>query len=449
MMRKNNVFCLLTIFLLSVSVGVAQEPPAKKSGTSSEAKSSTESKKPRISSAATAEEAQQKQQAKSPEQADPKKTLPPTEAKPVKKDEEIVAATIDGEPVMLSEARKAFEEAISQQSRAVAVPENIKEQMWAGNRDQIVKATVNSHILNKEAKTAGIEVTDEYAQAEFNKRLEFHLKRTAQSREQFGEQIQRSTGSTLEEFIKNQVSSETYRLGLLHALYLEHKYPDDFKVTDEEVEKRYQENLVTIWAKDAKVRASHILIKCEENVTEEQEAEARKQAEDLFKLVKAPDADFAAIAKEHSGCPSAAQGGDLNWFGRGRMVPAFEETAFAMNKGDISNVIRTQFGFHIIKLTDKQDAHTIALDEVKDLIANDIRLSKIKEQFNQKVEQITSKYTIEFAELPAITPLTPSTPQASPRIVPVPKEVKTEKVEPKKVEQPINPPKPDPNKPAK
>ena len=87
------------------------------------------------------------------------------------------------------------------------------------------------------------------------------------------------------------------------------------------------------------VKASHILVKTE--------TEAKKILEELKK-----GASFAKLAQQKSECPSKKRGGDLGWFGRGKMVPEFEKAAFSLKKGELSNVVKTQFGFHIIKVED-------------------------------------------------------------------------------------------------
>jgi len=91
-----------------------------------------------------------------------------------------------------------------------------------------------------------------------------------------------------------------------------------------------------------KVRASHILVKTEE------------EAKDLYEKIQ-NGADFAELAMEHSLCPSKRDGGDLRFFGRGMMVKPFEDAAFDMEVGQVSEPVQTQFGWHLIKLTDKKD----------------------------------------------------------------------------------------------
>lgn len=89
------------------------------------------------------------------------------------------------------------------------------------------------------------------------------------------------------------------------------------------------------------LRASHILVKSHE------------LAEELYKRLKQGQ-NFQALAREHSTCPSKSKGGDLGWFGEGAMVPAFEQACKKMSTGSISRPVRTQFGFHIIKLTGRK-----------------------------------------------------------------------------------------------
>ncbi|MCA9680673.1 MAG: peptidyl-prolyl cis-trans isomerase [Myxococcales bacterium] len=103
----------------------------------------------------------------------------------------------------------------------------------------------------------------------------------------------------------------------------------------------------------ANVRASHILLMYKGSARSSatrSKAEAEAQINDLAGQI-AGGADFAALAKAHSDCPSSAKGGDLGSFGKGQMVPAFEQATYAMNVGDVSGVVETQFGYHLIKRT--------------------------------------------------------------------------------------------------
>ncbi len=121
------------------------------------------------------------------------------------------------------------------------------------------------------------------------------------------------------------------------------------KTTEEELKAYYDKNAAQ-YHKD-EVKASHILVKVEKDATEAVKAEKKKAIEDVLAKLKAGE-KFEDLAKANSECPSKDKGGDLGWFGKGKMVKAFEEKAFAMKKGEVSEIVESEFGYHIIKLTD-------------------------------------------------------------------------------------------------
>lgn len=145
-------------------------------------------------------------------------------------------------------------------------------------------------------------------------------------------------------------------------------------VTPADVQAYYTDNIQQYQSPE-QVRASHILLK-----TEGKDAAAvRKQAEGLLAQVKA-GADFAALAKQHSEDEgSQATGGDLDYFGRGRMVPEFENAAFGMQPGQVSDLVSTQYGFHIIKVVDKKPASTRPLEEVRAQITDQLQFQRAQE----------------------------------------------------------------------
>ena len=162
----------------------------------------------------------------------------------------------------------------------------------------------------------------------------------------------------------------------LHNLYFKKHVVD--AVTDDEVKARYEKEIAAL-PKQEEVRARHILVKSED--------EAKAIIADL-------DAgkDFVELAKAKSTDPNKSEGGDLGYFTKGRMVPEFEEAAFAMEKGSYSKTpVKTQFGFHVIKLEDKRDAAPPAYEtvaaQVRQLVMRDKYLAIIeKAKADQKVE---------------------------------------------------------------
>ena len=137
--------------------------------------------------------------------------------------------------------------------------------------------------------------------------------------------------------------------------------------TAREVQRSYNDNL-ELYSTPEQVRASHILLK----TAGKKEEEVKAKAEQILKELKA-GADFAALAKKYSEDEASAKlGGDVDYFSKGKMDPAFDEAAFKLEPGELSDVVKSQYGFHIIKLTDKKPATTRTLDEVRPQIVDQL-----------------------------------------------------------------------------
>ena len=144
------------------------------------------------------------------------------------------------------------------------------------------------------------------------------------------------------------------------------------------------------------MRASHILIAVPENADAATKEQARVKATDILNEVKAGK-DFAELAKQHSQDPgSGPQGGDLDYFERGQMVGPFEEAAFALTAGQVSELVETRFGYHIIKVVDKQAARTIPLEEVRARIEEYLKDQNREQQTQGFVDALRTKAQIEI-----------------------------------------------------
>jgi peptidyl-prolyl cis-trans isomerase D len=143
-----------------------------------------------------------------------------------------------------------------------------------------------------------------------------------------------------------------------------------------DVERAYNENIEQ-YTTPEQVRASHILLKTEGK----DDAAVKAKAEDVLKQAKAPGADFAALAKKYSEDEANAKnGGDLDFFGKGRMVPEFDRVAFSMEPGQVSDLVKTEYGYHIIKLTDKKPGGTKKLDEVRQQLIEQLAFDRAQTQ---------------------------------------------------------------------
>jgi len=155
--------------------------------------------------------------------------------------------------------------------------------------------------------------------------------------------------------------------------------PEDVSLTQQEIQGYYDQHRDD-YRQPEQVKVSHILIKTplpgsDGKIDQKAVDEARKKAEDVLKQVKA-GGDFAKLAEKYSEDTTAKSGGELGWIGRGRTVPEFEKVAFSLPKGQTSDLVKSSYGFHIIRVEDKQEAHAKLLAEVKDEIEGKLREQK-------------------------------------------------------------------------
>lgn len=183
------------------------------------------------------------------------------------------------------------------------------------------------------------------------------------------------------------------RRDLIISNFIEKTIIPKITVSEEDSKKFYDQN-IDKFTRPESVRASHILVGTDEKMGADEKKAAREKAEKLLKEVKG-GADFATVAKANSTCPSSQQGGDLGVFGKGQMVQPFEKAAFALKPGEISEVVETQFGFHIIKLTEKKPAEKVEFKEVKQRIDDFLKNQKVGAAVNEFLEGARKSAKIE------------------------------------------------------
>ena len=189
-----------------------------------------------------------------------------------------------------------------------------------------------------------------------------------------------ATENNIEKDEEFQKALEEMKVTLLKQ-YAMRKVLSDIDVTEEEIIEFFESNKAMFKAQE-EVKASHILVSSEDEIKEV----ATKIKE---------GASFEEMAQEHSSCPSKEKGGDLGSFSRGRMVPEFEAVAFELEIGKVSEPVKTQFGYHLIKVTEKQEARTQEFEEVKENIKNQLVAMKQNELYVAKREELEKKYEIE------------------------------------------------------
>ena len=190
---------------------------------------------------------------------------------------------------------------------------------------------------------------------------------------------------------------------------IDQKTADIAEPTDEETKKFYDENEPQ-FSTPAGVTASHILIKTEGITDEAEKANKKAEIEAIRKqLIEKKGENFAELAKEHSGCPSAAKGGDLGTFGPGRMVPEFDKAAFSQPVGEIGPIVETSFGYHIIKVTGKTEAGKTSYDEIKSRITEHLKSEKQNAFVRDYITKLREEAKIVDLTKPKVEAIAPDT----------------------------------------
>ncbi|MGI6113707.1 MAG: peptidylprolyl isomerase [Mahellales bacterium] len=203
---------------------------------------------------------------------------------------------------------------------------------------------------------------------------------------------------TFKEMLEMQnLTEEKYEEYILESLLIEklkEKYTKDVKVTEEEIKDYYEDNKEILFKEKETVKVRHILIGIDEekyNLTEEEKKgeydKIKPRAEEVLAKAKAGE-DFAQLAKEYSDDPGSKElGGELEPFNEnGNLVQPFKDAAFALKVGEISDLVKTDFGYHIIKLEEKTPERILSLEEVKERITNNILLEKNNEKWEQQLD---------------------------------------------------------------
>lgn len=161
-------------------------------------------------------------------------------------------------------------------------------------------------------------------------------------------------------------------------------------LNEQDLKSYYEQNLQRLSSKEER-RASHILITAGKDSPEAEKKIARAKAEELLKLVKAKPASFADVARKNSQDPgSAVKGGDLDFFGRGAMVKAFEDAAFSLKKSDISDLVESEFGYHIIQLTDIKAAKAQSFESIRPSLEADLKQQQAQRKYAELAETFSN-----------------------------------------------------------
>ncbi len=264
---------------------------------------------------------------------------------------------------------------ISQQGLEISSPQ------FEGIRNEVLDNLINLELLFQESQNNGIKVEKEAIDSQitslkqkFPNDTEFEKLLSELKLSEQALKLQIKKRIAIQELIKTQIANKIKIPGEESKVFYD-TYPDLFKQPE-------------------RIKASHILIKVEPDADETKKSEAKEKIKTIqLKLKKGED--FAALAKEFSEGPSKTNGGDLGYFQRGQMVKPFEDVAFALKTEEVSDIVETQFGYHLIKVVDKKPEKTILYENAKDDLAQHLKQEKTKQEVNEYIQKLRAKSKIE------------------------------------------------------
>ncbi|MBN1885167.1 MAG: peptidylprolyl isomerase [Candidatus Krumholzibacteriota bacterium] len=293
-----------------------------------------------------------------------------------------VAITVDGSAITADELAGEVSRLKSQYEQRLGAQQ--VDAMKSAIKTQSVTNVINRRLLEAAARERGFVASDEKVEQRIA-----DLRAQYPSPEAFDERLA-AGGMTMEQ-LRGEMKSG---IGIEEMLEAElEKAP---KKTDEELLAFYEEN-VDRFKEAEQVRASHILVKVEPSDTDAMKAEKLLKIKNIREELLL-GADFAEKAREASECPSSANGGDLGFFEHGSMVKPFADAAFALDVGSISPIVETQFGFHVIKVTERKPARTVPFDEARQHIEADFERSRQQEVVGRLLNELREKAQIVYVD---------------------------------------------------
>lgn len=248
-------------------------------------------------------------------------------------------------------------------------------------KEMVLQTMIGSEVIYQQAEKDKVIPTDKQVQDQINS-----FNESTKNNSEYQEQLKKM--GINEDFLKFQFTRD------LANTNLQKKFEEDTKISETEMKKYYEDNKKSFYTDT--VTASHILLKTQDSegkeLSAEKKKEAKKKAEEALAKVKSGE-DFAKVAKKYSQDSSASKGGELGTFGRGKMVSEFEKAAFNMKKGEISDIVETEYGYHIIKVTgrvDKQETYNDVKDKIKTTLAG--------QKYTEYVEKLKKDSKIEQKE---------------------------------------------------
>jgi peptidyl-prolyl cis-trans isomerase C len=303
---------------------------------------------------------------------------------------------VNGDTIYAAEISMVMQNIVAQ----LGGPDKVEDQQQVVQ--MATQRVVEQKLLAQEARRFGIQA-DELRIAQMTQAIE----QQAGGREALEASL-KTRGTSMEKL------TEMFTEMDLARSFIEKQISPTITVSDDEVTAFYNDNPELFFA-DEQVHARHIIFAAALDADAQKAAEARVKAEDARKRAVAGE-DFAELARELSEGPSASNGGDIGFFSREQMVPTFAAAAFDLEPGGISPVVRTQFGFHVIKVIEKRPAGKLPFDEVSERVRSNLVQQKTGETVGRLLQSLAEKATVTpLMGGPAQAPGAPSGSQQAPQ----------------------------------
>lgn len=289
------------------------------------------------------------------------------------------AAVVNGAAIMKDEVDG---EVLLLQRSILAAGKPLDCEQIAAIQKEVIESMIRREILYQESRKAGVRADRDTV----NKELDAVKK-------QFP-----SDADYVNELKRKNLNEETLRERLEKNLavqqYVDKQFTSAVTVTDSDIISYYQGNM-GLFTQPLQVRASHILIKTEPGWDESRKKDARRKADEILKDLK-KGKDFASIAKEQSDGPTKMNGGDLGYLRTGQLEKQLETVVFDLKSGEMSDVVETDYGFHLFKVTDKKPATVLPFENVKEKIREFLRDEKAKQEAYLHAKKLREKAAVEI-----------------------------------------------------
>ena len=267
------------------------------------------------------------------------------------------------------------------QQRLLSMGRPVSASQLSAIKKRVLESLIGRELLYQESQKQGVTVQEAAINEQVSK-----LKDRFSSEAEFNRAL--SEANLSEAAIKSE-----FKRGMAIQQFIDKQFVQKVTVPEKE-SKAYYDSHPDVFKQPEQVRARHILIKVDPGADESQKVEAREKLKLVQEKLQKGE-DFATLAKEFSEGPSSAKGGDLGYFGRGQMVKPFEEVAFTVKPGEVSDIVETKYGYHLIKVIDKKPETTIAYEDVKEKLEHHLKQEKVQREVSLYVEKLKEEAQVE------------------------------------------------------